>query len=359
MSSEVATSKPPYRIPSMREIQKVRGTNGLTVVSTFSGCGGSCLGFEMAGYEILWASEFVEAAREVYKANHPGVHVDERDVRELSGSEVLEKIGKKVGEVDVLEGSPPCASFSMAGRRSGAWGKVKGYSDTKQRTDDLFFEYSRLVGEIKPRVFVAENVAGLVQGDAKGYFKQIVSSLSSHGYLVEARLLNSQWLGVPQARQRLIFVGVREDMKAEPSHPTPQNHFYTIREAWKGLMDTSKRFSLIGWNGENYDRKGIHFNVDRPAPTIIANPYQLRVEGDGGEVYQGPGKHVTQGSRARYSKLRDITIAELKRLCGFPDDFQLSGRYARQWERLGRSVPPPMMRAVAEVVRDKILERQE
>ncbi len=112
----------------------------------------------------------------------------------------------------MLDGSPPCASFSTAGKREEGWGKVKLYSDARQRTDDLFFEYARILKGLQPKVFVAENVAGLVRGTAKGYFKLILAELKDCGYRVEARLLDARWLGVPQMRERVIFVGVRNDL---------------------------------------------------------------------------------------------------------------------------------------------------
>ena len=95
--------KPEYKVPTMAEIAKVRATNGYKVVSTFSGAGGSCLGFEMAGYDILWASEFVEAARDTYVLNHPNVKLDGRDIREVSPTEILSACRLKRGELDVLE----------------------------------------------------------------------------------------------------------------------------------------------------------------------------------------------------------------------------------------------------------------
>ena len=114
---------------------------------------------------------------------------------------ILKAIGLKAGEIDAMEGSPPCASFSTAGKREKHWGKAKKYSDTVQRTDDLFFEYVRLIDGLKPRAFVAENVSGLVKGVAKGWFLEILAKLKACGYRVECRLLDAQWLGVPQARQ--------------------------------------------------------------------------------------------------------------------------------------------------------------
>jgi DNA (cytosine-5)-methyltransferase 1 len=189
---------------------------GLRLVSTFTGAGGSCLGFRMAGYRTLWASEFVEAARDTYAANFPDVPVDERDIRDVTARQVLRRAGVKKGELDVLEGSPPCASFSMAGKRQRHWGEVRPYSETSQRTDDLFWEFGRLLDGVKPRCFVAENVPGMARGVAKGYFLEILAHLQRCGYRVEARILDAQWLGVPQRRQRLFFVGVRDDLGVDP-----------------------------------------------------------------------------------------------------------------------------------------------
>ena len=181
--SIVATAKPPYCVPSMRAIAAMP-SNGLTVVSTFSGCGGSCLGFRMAGYRALWASEFIEAARICYAANSAkGTILDGRDIREVDPRDILKAVKKKQGQIDVLEGSPPCASFSLLGKRNEHWGAARKYSETVQRTDDLFFEYIRILRGLRPKVFVAENVSGLVRGVSKGSRRCVtLVTLSSRSY---------------------------------------------------------------------------------------------------------------------------------------------------------------------------------
>ena len=189
----------------MREIEALPW-NGFNVVSTFSGAGGSCLGYRMAGFKVLWASEFIAEAQATYKANHPNSILDTRDIRTVKPEEILQRIGIVKGAIDVLDGSPPCASFSTAGKREAGWGKVKAYSDKSQRTDDLFFEYARILRGLQPKVFIAENVSGLVKGTAKGYFLEILAELKACGYRVKAAVLNAAWLGVPQSRERLIFV---------------------------------------------------------------------------------------------------------------------------------------------------------
>ena len=113
-------SKPPYRVPSMAEVRASK-THGLTVVETFAGGGGSDTGWEMAGFDVIWANEFVPSAQETYRANHPATHLDCRDVKLVTAEEILAACGLKVGELDVFSGSPPCQSFSTAGKREKGW----------------------------------------------------------------------------------------------------------------------------------------------------------------------------------------------------------------------------------------------
>ena len=143
--------KPPYQVPSMESIRAMPW-NGFNAISTFSGGGGSSTGYRMAGFRVLWASEFIDAARDTYRANMaPHTILDGRDIRQVKGSDILDAIKMQPGELDLFDGSPPCASFSTAGKRESGWGKVKKYSDKEQRTDDLFFEFVRLIREVKPK----------------------------------------------------------------------------------------------------------------------------------------------------------------------------------------------------------------
>lgn len=465
--------KPPYRVPLMAEINAVE-PNGFKIVSTFSGCGGSCLGFRMAGFGVLWASEFIPAARETYLANYPTTPLDDRDIRLVTPEDILNATGLGVGELDVLEGSPPCASFSTAGRREKGWGQVKQYSDTKQRVDDLF-EYIRLLKGLRPKVFVAENVSGLIKGTAKGYFLEILQLMKDAGYRVGAQVLDAQWLGVPQARTRVIFVGVRKDLNVDPAFPTPLRYRYSVRDAlpWISAVKTHSEYDVrysdagvtpspaITAGGARASNKATHHGgqvtakitgrtgpgftrvaceLDKPMNSIIVtDPAQTRYEVEGAtdpecnwNAVSGrertikpsrPSPTIQQNGRSHAALLieerivepetdiarhaigrewdnlkageqskkyfslvrpaldepsgtitqlgglggvagvvhptekRKFSIFELKRICAFPDDFILTGSYAQQWERLGRAVPPLMMRAVAEVVRDEILAK--
>lgn len=351
-----------YRIPSMSEVEAVRGTNGYKVVSTFSGCGGACLGFEMAGFEIVWASEFVEEARRTYEANHPGVPVDGRDIRDVTAEEILAATGLERGSLDVFEGSPPCASFSTAGKRERGWGEVKAYSDREQRSDDLFFEYARLLDGLQPRVFTAENVSGLVKGKALGYFKEILTALRSCGYAVDAKVLDASWLGVPQARQRLIFVGVRNDLvdryAIRPAHPRPQGKRWAIRD----VLDLSTPVTRDPETGEDItlDRYAIGAEWDKIRPGQSSERYFQLVRPslrDPVGTITATGGGIGAASVTHPTQRRKFTLDEVRILSSFPADFALTGTFAQRWERMGRSVPPFMARAIAETIRDEILGR--
>ncbi|MFL9998728.1 DNA cytosine methyltransferase [Paraburkholderia sediminicola] len=271
----VCADKPPYCVPSMDQIRALPW-NGYKVATTFAGGGGSSTGYRMAGFKVIWANEIVPIARDSYAANMgEDTILDVRDIRQVEPDEILAATGLRAGELDLFDGSPPCVSFSTAGRREKNWGKVTQSHDIRQRHDDLFFEYARLLGGLQPKVFVAENVSGLIKGTAKGYFLDILAALKARGYRVEARLLDAQWLGVPQARQRLIFVGVREDIGLLPAFPKPLPYRYSVREAlpWidEAVHDTSGLFS-IG-------------NVtDRPCPTVTLNAAHYRVHRISGDV---------------------------------------------------------------------------
>ena len=392
-------NKPTYAVSSMAEINAIPW-NGFNVVSTFSGCGGSCLGYRMAGFRVLWANEFVPAAQDSYKANAaPCSHLDARDIRQVQPEEILEQVGLKIGEVDLLDGSPPCQAFSTAGKRETGWGKEKTYEHgAKQCNETLFDEYIRILMGLMPKVFIAENVSGLVKGTAKGYFKEILAGLKASGYNVKAQLLDAQWLGVPQMRQRIIFQGVRNDLGLEPAFPKPLSYRYSVREAlpwigraihdtggtnpkrWAANIDISNRScpsitnGISGMNSCHFKIEGANgFNghegrtVDSPACTIQAGRQIQMIIGNNhfesiwgnidnlNPTIMAGGANKQAGFLRMGLERRKFTIAELRRICAFPDDFVLTGSYAQQWERLGNSVPPLMMKAIAEVVRDKIL----
>ncbi len=325
-----------YAVPSMYEIAS-RPWNGLKVASTFSGCGGSCLGYRMAGFRVVYANEFIPAAQDTYRANHPNSVLDTRDIRDVTAESLMSMAGVSPGDLDVLDGSPPCAAFSTAGSGSNGWGDVRSYSDTKQRVDDLFLEYIRILEGVQPKVFIAENVGGLVKGPAKGFFIDIIGRMKGSGYDVKARLLNAAKLGVPQERERIIFVGVRSDIGKPPLHPDPQTSIVTVRD----VVQNAVKIKISG-------KPNYWVSANRPSPTITATAYRLPMTG-----YLSCSAHIQVKDEPE--RIRKYTIRELKGLFSVPQDFILTGSEQQQWERLGRSVAPYMMKSVAECVRDRIL----
>jgi len=257
-------------------------------------------------------------------------------------------------ELDIFDGSPPCASFSTAGKRDKHWGKVKIYSNRKQRTDDLFFEYIRFLKVIQPKVFVTENVSGLVKGKAKGYFLEILKGLKQCGYNVKAKLMNAKYYQVPQSRERLIFIGVRNDLNIEPNYPIPNNKIITCYQAIKDVKNNNQ--NLAETNMSKY--------------RIYNEAIKLK-QGEGSKKYfnlvkqpkNRPSFVITQlgGILGAASVIhwdnRKFTIKELKKLTTFPNNFILVGTFREQWEACGRAVPPKFMQAIAENIKVNILDK--
>jgi len=344
---ETNATKPPYRVPLMSEIVALPW-NGFKVASTFSGAGGSCTGYRMAGFKVVWANEFVPAAQDSYRANKAADGIlDPRDIKLVQPEDIFKATGLKVGELDIFDGSPPCQAFSTAGKREKGWGKAKTYEHgAKQCNETLFAEYIRLLNGLQPKVFIAENVSGLVKGTAKGMFLEILRDLKACGYRVTCKVLDAQWLGVPQSRQRTIFVGVREDLKLDPVHPKPLPYRYSVRDALPWIVNMATH---SGYN------KTVTSSASAPSAAICARGASEHLSGFVEAETDISGQSASTAAVTHPTEKRKFTIAELKRICAFPDDFILTGSYAQQWERLGNSVPPVMMRHIAEVIRDRIL----
>ncbi len=201
-----------------------KATDAPSVISTFAGGGGSSLGFSMAGYKELLAVEWDNNAVETLRLNFPDLPIYHGDIAKLSVEECMKLAGVSEGELDLFDGSPPCQGFSTAGKRV--------MDDPRNQ---LFREFIRLLRGLKPKVFVMENVSGLVKGKMKLIFVEILKELKASGYEVKVKLLNAMYFNVPQSRQRLIFIGVRNDLGVRPSHPEAESRSITVREAFKDV----------------------------------------------------------------------------------------------------------------------------
>ena len=367
-----------YQAYNLEDVKQASKENKFTVISTFAGGGGSSTGYRLAGGKILCVNEFVEQARITYKENYPDTIIMPDDIKQLTGKNFLETAGIQKGELDILDGSPPCSAFSMCGtlgksgsKHSDGWGKTKKYSDGKivENIEDLFFEYLRVAEEIKPKVIIGENVAGLLAGEAKLKLNEIVNTFEKIGYHVSYKILDASHFGVPQSRRRVIFIAVREDvteaiglsfMNIAGIFPTESKDVVTVGEALDGLeLDPEEvKWCTDTWlnsahykdtaslmpddpdkvlGGNDFHPKGWHFNVKKmsrhhPAPTITTN-----------------------ADVCHFIAKRRLTISEIKRIMSLPDDFIVTGSMSQKIERCGRMVPSLMMKAIAESVYENVI----
>ena len=369
-----------------------------TLVSLFAGCGGSSLGYKQAGFDIRLAVEWDTKAADVYKRNFDGTQMFVGDIADLTDEQALEITGLQPGELDVMDGSPPCQGFSTAGQRK--------FTDSRNR---LFEEYVRLLNLFRPKMLVMENVSGLRKGKMKLMFAEMTVALKDAGYRVSCRELNAWWYGVPQDRRRLIWVGVREDLDMEPGHPAPTvKKPVSVREALEHLYQVD---GVERWDGgtkrvwKDSDKPGDTLPAIRPPRVMMRNPdfenkwkdgdgvgptlmssspptisidtnrykkdndkrsvdgvagsfragqkpritgsftFPCNADRDGKTMEQPVGTmaairppSVTDGQTVRY-----LTIEESKVLQGFPEWFDL---HENEYKFVGNSVCPPMAEAV-------------
>jgi len=318
-----------------------RADDAPTVISTFAGCGGSSLGYSMAGFRELLAVEWNDNAVATFKLNFPDVPVYHGDIAKLSVDECLQLAGIEPGQLDVLDGSPPCQGFSTAGKRQ--------LDDPRNQ---LAMEFVRLLRGLQPKAFIMENVSGLVKGKMKLVFAEIMRELKASGYKVKCRLMNAMYFQVPQSRQRLIWVGVRKDLGIEPGHLAGQGGPITAGQAMRNVPEYMMPFipsreSKSGYLLHNLEQGqkateliGTRFGTvrideTRPFPTVAKGAYA-----------EAGFSHLIHPSL-----LRSLSIGELRRAGAFPDNFVFAGKYTDAHPLIGNSVPPLFMRAIAQHVR--------
>lgn len=312
-----------------------------TVISLFAGGGGSSLGYSMAGYRELLAIEWDDNAVATFKLNFPDVPVYHGDIAKLSVEECMRLAGlTEPGQLDLLDGSPPCQGFSTAGKRI--------LNDPRNQ---LFREYVRLLRGLQPKVFVMENVSGLVKGKMKLVFAEIMRELKASGYQVKCQLMNAKYFYVPQSRERLIFIGVRNDLGIEGSHPEAKNEPIIAKKAlekidtynsltddqkkWWELTPIGKSASVVHPNGHWYNFVKLH--PDRVCGTIP------KASGNAKMCY--------------WDNPFALSIDGYKRICSYPDKYKLIGAYGAMKNRIGNSVPPLFMRSIANHIRQEILTK--
>lgn len=184
------------------------------VFSCFACGGGSTMGYKLAGFDVLGCNEIDPKMIEAYKANHNPKYAYLEPIQEFK---LRDDLPAELYNLDILDGSPPCSSFSMAGNREADWGKEKKFREgqAEQVLDTLFFDFIDLAKKLQPKIVIAENVKGLLLGDAKAYVSRIYKAFDEAGYIVQHWLLDGSKMGVPQRRERVFFIAMRKDL-AEP-----------------------------------------------------------------------------------------------------------------------------------------------
>ena len=329
--------------------------NGLRCMSTFSCGGGSSMGYKRAGYDVVLANDIDPEMAWHYKKNLHPKHYVLCPIKDLAPRLPVEVFG-----IDLLDGSPPCSSFSMAGDREKSWGKHKHFKEGQavQVLDDLFFDFIDLAEVIRPRAIIAENVLGLMKGNAKGYLTLIFERLREIGYRPQMFKLDASRCGVPQKRERVFVCAQRDDQPARALTITADIPLVSARAATSDLVLTDDEVDetrptqagiLTYWPltlpGKSYaaarERAGEksmywgHFrlNGDAPAPTLMTQDTQY----------------------AHWSEHRHLSFREWKRLGSFPDDYQARGSHHVGKYLIGMSVPPKMAEVVGAAVRDQWL----
>lgn len=314
------------------------------------------MGYKRAGCSIVAANDIDPEMAWHYKRNLNPPNYFLCPIRDLLTAD----LPPDLFELDILDGSPPCSTFSMAGSREKAWGKDKHFREgqAKQVLSDLFFDYLDLVERLKPRVAIAENVKGMILGNAKGYTKMVMARFKELGYRPQLFLLNAADCGVPQRRERVFFVVIRDDIKVPPLKLAPQHRWISAGEAVADLQvltdAENKEESLnnpsdVKWwpltkPGEDYGEAVIRAGLK----VKLWNHKKLS-----GDL---PSKSLTATDMFKHWSLRrTLTFREWKRLGSFPDDYHAKsdkiGKYM-----IGMSVPPKMTEVVARAVIDQWLQ---
>lgn len=331
----------------------------MNVVSLFAGCGGLDLGFERAGFSVVWANEFDSAIETTYRNNHPNTTFSNADIRTLSASDIP--------DADGIIGGPPCQAWSEGG-------KSLGLQDERGR---LFLDYIRIVTEKRPKFFVIENVPGILSQQHLATFNSFVKQLEAPGYKVQFKLLDAADFGVAQNRKRVIIIGFRNDICVDFRYPTPSTTPHTtLRQAIGDLAQYEPCFSEAKCFADrehycpiaNHDVYSGAFDVkymsrnrvrswDEPSFTIQAQAKNEPLHPSAPRMI-----FVSQNQRAFVpnATYRRLSVRECARIQSFPDDFKFFYNDIRNgYKMVGNAVPPLFAEAIARQISKAFTEIKE
>lgn len=335
-------------------------------LSLFAGCGGLCYGIKAAGFNIVGASEIHDSYRDIYKMNFPEVHLMPNDVREIDDAECAEII-KREGQIDLMAGGPPCQGFSLAGKRN-----------PEDARNTLFYDYLRVAKAMKPKVILMENVrllTSMMTPEGRLVTDCILEEFADMGYKAAFFCLNAKDYGVPQHRERVIFIATRNDLGKKPSLPLVTHgeslDLFSILKPHRTFGDAVSDLEFIE-SGEKSKADKWHFAVSHPEHVIewLIDVPQGRSAHDNEtpemrppsgynttykrQVWNEPGATVAttfamiSGCRNVHPiATRSITIREAMRLQSFPDGFLLRGNVGDIRATIGNAVPPLLGYALA------------
>lgn len=322
----------------------------MTYIDLFSGAGGFSLGFKSKGFRNIFSIDIDPSSCETYRFNFPENNLIEKDIGNLSNTEIIDLI--QCTDIDVVIGGPPCQGFSIAGNIG-----RKFINDPRNR---LFKEFVRIVEVVKPKYFVMENVARLYTHNKENTKKEIISDFKKIGYNVECQVLNSADFGVPQIRKRIIFIGTKYK-KHNIEFPKPTiDKYTTVKEAIGkypelhsgqtsiipnhiAMSHSYQMLEKMSYISDGGDRNEIPINL---RPKSGDSRKYIRHKSD------KPSVCITGDMRKvfHYEQNRALTVRELAKLQSFPDNFIFKGNKISQQQQVGNSVPPKMAEAIAKTI---------
>ena len=391
---------------TLAELKKSSDRKLFNVVSFFAGGGGSSCGYKLAGGNMICVNEFQQIHADTYSANWPDTPVIVDDIRKIEPQQILQVIGGV--EIDILDGSPPCPPFSMSGTKRKGWGKEKmAYGAKMKNIEDLTFEQVRLVKTLQPKVVICENVKGLTMDYARDYLNMMIKEFEDCGYIMTHKVLNAWEHGVPQKRQRVFMVGVRNDvadkigmnwMTINSIYPEPDNNGKPVIEdairdlqtdpknvaQAKELCEAMTKSAKYKWlkrlekNPENVASVGD--NVVKPwYNKLIAHRERMieRVEGYSKPVPEAKfsffqsrrvpwhqashtlseqGLMTSLAVHLHPAEDRVYTTYEAARLMTLPNDYIQTGSLNDKLARIGLMVAPICLKNLVESIYTNVLE---
>lgn len=334
-----------------------------TVFSCFACGGGSTMGYKLAGFDVLGCNEIDPKMIEAYKANHNPKYAYLEPIQTFK---LRKDLPEELYNLDILDGSPPCSSFSMAGNREKDWGKEKVFREgqAEQVLDTLFFDFIDLAKKLQPKVVVAENVKGLLLGNAKEYVRKIYREFDEAGYYCQHWLLDASKMGVPQRRERVFFIALRKDL-AEPFlyqqdmftvNPKLELNFNEPQIPFNELADYEgepiSEYAKMAWDARKEGDANIADSKARVEGMKVSDMNTFYVYDD--KVCQTLTAKGRHGSLL-FSKPIRLSKSEFCNIGSYPQDYNFTNN--NQWGYLiGMSVPPVMTAQIATEIYNQWLQ---